>query len=58
MQHLKVVTLSLLNVYSWVAFLFYQAQCVIFLGEEMMWEMRWIFISANNAGLFYLNLKN
>lgn len=40
MQHLKVVTLYLLNVCSQAALLFYQVQWVIFLGEEMMWEMR------------------
>lgn len=39
MQRLKVVTLYLLNVCSQAALLFYQAQRVVFLGEETMWEM-------------------
>lgn len=39
MQRLKVVTLYLLYVCSQAALLFFQAQWIIFLGEETMWEM-------------------
>lgn len=39
MQRLKVVTLYLLYVCSQATVLFYEAQWVIFLGEETMREM-------------------